>query len=221
MREAISQESVKVWSAECVVWSCEKENSRFNIQYSGFIYTLALFLFPLVFYSLAFGAEEAVHGGEWKEWLWKAVNFAILVFVLVKFLGKPLKAFLKQRTELIEKSLKEAKEAKELAEKALADIENKLSLKDREVEEILAQARQVAKKEQDALVLQGEHMKDKILEQAKNNINYELKLARDSIKAEVIEVSLELAEKKIKEKLSGDRQAQLLEESLVRIEGRN
>lgn len=185
------------------------------------LFSIVFALFPLVFSSLAFGAEEAVHGGEWKEWLWKVVNFAILVFVLVKFLGKPLKAFLKQRTELIEKTLKEAKEAKELAEKALADIENKLRLKDEEVAEILTQARQLAKKEHDALIHQGEHMKDKILEQAKNNIDYELKLARASIKAEAIEVSMELAEKKIKEKLSGDKQAQLLEESLVRIEGRN
>lgn len=190
-------------------------------QNSRFIYIFAFLVFPLVFSSLAFGAEEAAHGGEWKEWLWKIVNFSILVFILVKFLGKPLKTFLKQRTELIEKTLKEAKEAKELAETALVDIENKLKLKDKEVEEILAQARQSAKKERDALIQQGEHMKDKILEQAKNNIDYELKLARNSIKAEAIEVSMELAEKKIKEKLSGDKQAQLLEESLARIEGRN
>lgn len=191
------------------------------LRTSHLLFSIMFVIFTLVFSSLAFGADEAVHGGEWKEWLWKVVNFSILVFVLVKFMGKPLRAFLKQRTELIEKSLKEAKEAKELAGKALVDIENKLRLKDKEVEEILAQARLAAKKEHDALIQQGERMKDKILEQAKNNIDYELKLAKDSIKAEAIEIAVELAEKKIKEKLSGDKQVQLLEESLARIEGRN
>lgn len=192
-----------------------------GLRTSHFLFSIMFVIFTLVFSSLAFGADEAGHGGEWKEWLWKVVNFSILVFVLVKFMGKPLRAFLKQRTELIEKSLKEAKEAKELAGKALVDIENKLRLKDKEIEEILAQARLAAKKEHDALIQQGERMRDKILEQAKNNIDYELKLAKDSIKAEAIEVAVELAEKIIKEKLSGDKQVQLLEESLARIEGRN
>lgn len=171
--------------------------------------------------DVAFGAEGATHSAEWKEWLWKVLNFAVLVFVLVKFLGKPLKAFLRQRTELIEKTLKEAREARELAEQALAEVEGKLRLKDRELQDIMDQTGQSAKKEQALLISQGEHMKDKILEQAKNNIAHDLKLAKDALKAEAVELSLEFAEKKIKENLPPDRQLLLVEESLARMEARN
>jgi len=175
-----------------------------------------MFHFALV--AFAFGAEEAGHGGEWKEWLWKILNFAILVVILVKFTKKPLQEFLRKRTELIEKTLQEAKAARELAEKALAEVEERLKLKDREIEDILAHAQQSAKREKDLFVQQGEQMKEKILEQAKSNIDYEVRLAKDSIKAEAVEIALELAEKKLKGKLTTEEQIRLIEESLARME---
>lgn len=200
------------------------KSQRPNTASSVTLYALLLFTFYLLhftFVSLAFGAEEAAHGGEWKEWLWRILNFGILVFILVKFLGKPLKEFLRKRTELIEKTLKEAKEAKELAEKALAEVEERLKLKDKEIEEILTHSRLSAGKEQDLLIKQGEQMKEKILEQARNNIDYELRLARESIKAEAAEIAIGLAEKKLKEKLTKEEQSRLIEESLKRMETRN
>lgn len=181
----------------------------------------SVFIFLVSIADVASGTEGAAHADEWKEWLWKVLNFAVLVFILVKFLGKPLKAFLKQRTELIEKTLKEAKEARELAEQALAEIEGKLRLKDRELQDIMDQTEQAAKKEQELLIKQGEGMKDKILEQARNSLEYDLKLAKDAIKSKVIELSMELAEKELKEKLPTDRQLRLVEESLARMEARN
>lgn len=171
--------------------------------------------------GVAFGAEGAAHTAEWKGWLWKVINFVVLVFILVKFLGKPLKAFLRQRTELIESALKEAKEARALAEKALAEVEDKLRLKDRELQDIMTQTEQSAKKEHALLIKQGEHMRDKVLEQAKNNIAHDLKLAKDALKAEAIELSIELAEKELKKKLPPDRQLSFVEESLARMESKN
>ncbi|MGD0885053.1 MAG: F0F1 ATP synthase subunit B [Thermodesulfovibrionales bacterium] len=179
-------------------------------------------ILPLALVSLAFGAEESAHGGgEWKEWLWKILNFAILVFILVKFLQKPLKEFLRKRTELIEKTLKEAQEAKELAAKALAEVEGRLKLKDKEIEDILARAQRSATAEHDLLVQNGDQMREKIIEQARNNIEYELRLAKESIKAEAVQIAMELAEKKLKEQLTKDNQVKLIEESLNRLEGKN
>ena len=52
-----------------------------------------------------------------------------------------IKGFFRKRTELIEQSLKEAREAKELAQKALAEVEGRLKTIDKEVEEIIASAK--------------------------------------------------------------------------------
>ncbi len=73
--------------------------------------------------------------------MWKIINFLILVIVLFKFARKPLGDFLQKRTELIEKTLEEAKEAKEAALKALKEVEGRLKTKDAEIEAIVAAAK--------------------------------------------------------------------------------
>lgn len=168
-------------------------------------------------------AEEGggAHGaGSLMDWVWKLLNFGILVFVLVKFLHKPLREHLRQRRDLIEKSIGEAREAKELARKALAEVEERLRLKDREVEEIISSAKASGEREKVRLIEEGERMKTKILEQAKMNIDYEVKRARDAIKAEAVEAAMRMAEEKIKARMTEEEQEKLLQESLALLEGK-
>jgi F-type H+-transporting ATPase subunit b len=178
-------------------------------------------IFTFVFALIAFGAEEeAAHPSLFKEYFWKIINFAILAFILFKFGKKPLQSFLKQRTELIEKTLKEAKDAKEAAEKALKGVEERLKTKDKEVEEILSASKRSGEEARENLIQQSDKLREKILEQARVNIEYELKHAREAIKAEAVEIAIELAEKKLKEKLTKEEQKRLLEESLAKIGGK-
>jgi len=179
----------------------------------------------LIFASVAFASEGG--GGEehtsvLKAYLWPVINFLILIVVMVFFLRKmDIKGFFKKRTELIEQSLREAREAKELAQKALAEVEERLKVKDTEMEQILAGAKQSGENEKARLIEEGDKLKARILEQAKTNIDYEVKRAKESIKEEAVEIAMELAEKKLREKLSKEEQLKLLEESLAKIEGKN
>lgn len=185
------------------------------------IFTALLILISLMAWS-AFASEEAAaeHGSPVMDWVWKIVNFAILVFILVKFAGKPLKGFLQKRTELIEKTLQEAKEAKELATKSLREVQERLKGKDKEIEEIIAFSRASGEKEREALLREGERMGERVIEHAKANIEFELDKAKTAIRAEAVELAMELAEKKLGEKLTPDRQKKLLEESLAKLEGK-
>jgi F-type H+-transporting ATPase subunit b len=152
--------------------------------------------------------------------MWKIFNFVLLIVVLFKFAKKPLANFLQKRTELIEKTLNEAKEAKEAALKALHEVEGRLKTKDAEIEAILAAAKKSGEQERDRIIAESSRLKDKILEQAKTNIDFELKHAKEVIKAEAVELAMELAEKKLKEKLTKDEQERLLDDSLVQIGGK-
>src|SRR4030043_434981 len=128
---------------------------------------ISLFILSFAFAFVAFGSEEeAAHAPWWKDYIWKVINFGVLIIILVKFGKKPIQAMLKQRTEMIEKTLKEAK-------------------------------------------------------QAKANIAFELKYAKEAIKAEAAEIAIEMAEKKLKEKLTTEEQEKLLEESIAKIGGSN
>jgi F-type H+-transporting ATPase subunit b len=142
------------------------------------------------------------------------------VIILFKFGKKPLGDFLKKRTELIEKTLNEAKEAKEAALKALREAEGRLKTKDAEIEAILAAAKRSGEQERDRIIEEGGKLKEKILEQAKTNIDFELKHAKEAIKAEAVELAMELAEKKLKDKLTKEEQVKLLDESLAKIGGK-
>ncbi len=128
--------------------------------------------------------------------------------------------FFQKRTELIEKTLNEAKEAKAASLKALQEVETRLKAKDTEIEAILAASRKSGEQERDSIIVESDRLKAKIMEQAKTNIEYELKQAKEAIKAEAVELAMELAEKKLKEKLTKEEQEKLLEDSLTKIGGK-
>jgi F-type H+-transporting ATPase subunit b len=167
-------------------------------------------------------AEGAEHAPSWKAWVWPVINFAVLVALLVYMLKKfDIKAALKKRTELIEKSLKEAEEAKQLAQKALDEVRGRLKNTDKEMTEIIEATRKSGEKEKAALIAEGEKLKNIILQQAKTNIEFELQKARRAIKSEAALAALELAEKQIKEQLGKKEQLTLIDEYIKKIEVKN
>jgi F-type H+-transporting ATPase subunit b len=167
------------------------------------------------------GGEEA-HPSLLKTYAPAIFNFLILVALLVFMMKKmDIKGYFKKRTELIEQSLKEAREAKELAQKALAEVEERLKIKDKEIEEIVAAAKESGEREKIRLAEDGDKLSARILEQTQNNIAFEVKMAKEAIKREAVEIAMELAEKKLKEKLTKEEQVKLLEESIEKIEGKN
>lgn len=187
------------------------------------VFCISLFT---IHYSLSAFASGGGEGGHevslFKAYLWPVINFVILLAVLIFAVKKAdLKGFFKKRTELIEQSLKEAREAKELAQKALAEVEARLKLKDKEIEDIVSSAKESGDMEKIRLTEEGVKLSEKILQQAKVNIEFEVKRAKEEIKGEAVEIAIELAEKKLKEKLTRDEQLKLLEESLTKIEGKN
>ena len=196
---------------------------KFQISNSKFqIIGILFFVFNLVLVSAVFASS----GGEdihytWKDWFWPVVNFSILMFILIFFGKKPIGDYFKGRTELIEKSLKDSAEAKELAEKALKEVKARLDNTDAEIEQIIEAARKSGEKERESIIAEGEHLKEKILEQAKANIDFELQKAREMLKSEATLMALELAEKQIKEKLGQSEQETLIDDYIKRLEEKN
>ncbi len=167
------------------------------------------------------GGEHAEHVFTWRDWLWPVVNFAILVFILVYFGRKPFGEYFKNRTALIEKSLKEASEAKALAQKTLNEVRERLKNTGIEIDQIIEAARKSGEKEKEAIIAEGERMKAKILEQARASIDFELQKAKEKIKSDAALMALELAEKQIKEKLGQKEQEALIDEYIKRLEAKN
>ena len=178
------------------------------------------FWFSVVPVQAAFAAG-AEAGGQWKEWLWKIINFVILVGVLAYFAKKPLANFLKARTEAIQKGIEDARMAREAAEKALEEIEERLKLKDKELEEILRTAAKSGEAEREALLKEAERMGQKITEHTEAYVSFELKKAKDAIRKEAADLAVGLAGKKLQQKLTPEGQKQLLEDAVSQLEAKS
>ena len=193
----------------------------FNIADSGFQLAATLITASLLLPSFAFASGGQEITMSLMDWVWKIVNFGILVALLYVFGWKMIRTHLQQRRELIEKSIAESREAKELAARALAEVEERLKLKDKEVADIIAAAVEAGESEKKRLIEEGEKLKVRIVEQAKANIEFEVKKAKETIQAEAFEMSLRIAEEKITKRMTAAEQERLMKESIKLIEGKN
>ena len=142
---------------------------------------------------------------------WMLVSFSIVLFLLKKYAWKPILTMLKEREESIQSALDSAKSAKE--EMAALQANNESILKE-------------AKMERDKMLKEGREMKDAIIAEAKSKASKEaekhLAIARESIqnekmaavtelKNQVAKLSIEIAEKILREELSSaDKQKTLV-----------
>ena len=186
----------------------------------------AFYFFVFVFLSgvfsrAAFAAGAEPKTAEWKGWLWQLINFSILFIVLFVVLKKPARDYLKARTEAIKKGLDDARQARELAEAALKEVQERFSRKDAEIEAILRTAKQSGEAERETLLKEAERMNQKIAEHADTYISFELKKAKDAIRKEAVIVALELAEKKLEQKMTPEEQKKLIADAVSQLEAKS
>lgn len=142
--------------------------------------------------------------------VWMLVSFGILAFILIKFGWPMLLKSLQSREEAIANSLGEAAKAREEMKSLVAHneelmrqakIERDEMLRNARVagEEIVAKARAEATKEA-----------DRIVETARENINYERLKAMTELKNQIATLSIEIAEKLLRAELSDKPQADAL-----------
>ena len=150
--------------------------------------------------------------------VWMTFSFLILLFVLGKFAWKPVMKSLKDRETRIENALHSADKARE--EMLELKFSNEQLLKE-------------AKEERDAILRTAREIKEDILEDAKNkandeanriiqnakeSINFEKLAAIHELKNQIAILSIEIAEKIIKEELSkDDHQKRLIEKLLNEV----
>lgn len=110
------------------------------------------------------------------------VNFLIVLFVLKKFLYKPILTLLKNRKDTIEEGLKKAEEASVRLEEAIKEEKTILKIAQTQAKKVVEEARS------EALVLSRE-----MNENARKQTEKMIKDAQDQIRREAVEVERKLA----------------------------
>ncbi|MCP4460046.1 MAG: F0F1 ATP synthase subunit B [Cytophagales bacterium] len=136
---------------------------------------------------------------------WQAVVFLILLFVLRKFVWKPILGALKMREFQIEDALRAAEAAKDEMEQIKMDNDYLLYEARIERDQMLKDATTVANKIKDDAKAETSKISEKMITEAKSAIETEKKSAMVEIKETVSSLSLEIAEKILRENLKEDK----------------
>ena len=184
---------------------------------------LVLFLLLLVLsVGTAFAsAEGAEGGGSWSPWmlLWRVINTAALIGVLVYFLKKPMANFFSERHAQIQKDLEDAKEQRDRAERTIAEYEKKIGEMEQELDKMRDELRKAAGAESEKVVSNADRMAATMVESAKLAADQEVRKAKMILKNEAVGLAVELAESLIREKINEDDRKRIVEEYLVKVGG--
>jgi F-type H+-transporting ATPase subunit b len=178
-------------------------------------------IFILVLNSLGF-CSEAAHGEHelkrqlW-DFVWRIINFGILVFLLYKVGKKPFKEFLFSRKEKIETAIIEAENALKLAEDRKKEYEEKIKNLEKEKQNILEQFRKEGEIEKEKIIAQAEEKAKKIIAQAKVAAEQEIEKEKELIKLETVNKVVLLAEDIIKKNITKEDHNKIIKKSIERM----
>ncbi len=147
---------------------------------------------------------------------WMLVSFLIVFFLLKKFAWKPILNMLHEREDSIDQALKAADKAKEDMKKMQADNERILDEARTEREKIFREAQEVKDKIIGEAREQANKEKEKIMTDARSSIEAEKNAAIREIRDIAAELSVQIAEKLLRNELSNDQKQKDLIDKLVK-----
>ena len=142
--------------------------------------------------------------------VWMLVAFGILTFILLKFGWPMILKSLKSREEAIANSLNEAAKAREEMKNRVAHNEELLMQAKMERDQMLREARTAGDDIIEKARAKASEEADRIVENARENINYEKLKAMTELKNQIANLSIEIAEKLIRAELEDKTKADAL-----------
>src|SRR3989344_6053786 len=149
------------------------------------------------------------------------VNFLIILFILKKFLYKPVLDLLNKRKTTIKEGLRQAEEARLKLEKVI--IEEKQILKNAQLQarKILEDARQAAIDTGRQIEQDGKKQSEKMINDAKAQISREFQETEKRLAVNVSRIAVSYLQKSLEKFFSNKVQEKVMNEALKQIKKSN
>jgi F-type H+-transporting ATPase subunit b len=154
---------------------------------------------------------EEAHDEGWMPTIAKAVNFALLVGVLVYFLRAPLAAYLDSRIGKVREDLVTAAQTRETATRALAEIEAKLKALPAEIEGLRQRGAEDLIAERARIEEAAEAERQRLLEHTRREIDMRLRVARRELLELTANLAVGIASDRIKGSITPEDQARMVD----------
>jgi F-type H+-transporting ATPase subunit b len=124
------------------------------------------------------------------------INFAILLFLLQRFLYRPVLNMLAERRERIREGLAEAERVRAEAEEQRKKYEEELAQQRQESQERIQKAMQASEEAREEIIAEARKEAEQIKQRAREEIEYERRQALEQLRTQVADLSI-LAAKRI------------------------
>ncbi len=151
------------------------------------------------------------------SWIFKLINMILFISVLVYFLKGPLGSAFRDRRAAIQSQLVEAQERRTKADRLAQDIQARLDQIEGEVASILQRARQEGERQRAELLAAAEVESQKILANARNEVDMNLKAARLALSAHARHLATQRAEQLLREAMTDSDRRRLFDESVQQV----
>ena len=181
---------------------------------------LLIFVFVVLCASLAHasgGEGGGIPKEKWMDLLWRTLNFAGLLTILILALKKPIANGLNSRRQAIAETFEDLDAQKAEAERIYKGYEDKLSKIDEEVESIISSAVKQGETEKERIIEEANRAAGDIQRQAEMAIQHEITEARLRLRSEIAEQAVEMAAELIKKNLKDSDQNKMVEDYLEKV----
>lgn len=181
------------------------------------------------FILVAYAAETAIEAAQadpgiigllglnWKLLLAQLFNFAIVLFILWKWVFGPLGKKLEERSSKIEKSLKQTEEIQAKFEEAELNKAQAMEKARSEADAVIARAQASAEEVKSGIITEAKLSAERLLEQAKKEMGSEKEKLMAEVREEAANMVVLATERIIRQKLDPKADEQLIKESLKNI----
>jgi F-type H+-transporting ATPase subunit b len=145
------------------------------------------------------------------------INFAIVLFILWKWVFTPVAKKLQERTDRIEKAMADANSTEKEKQEFAVWKQQEMSKARQEASSIVTAAQSDANKAKDDILHQTKDEQQKLIDQAKKQIEQEKNSQLQSAKAELADLITNATEKILRQKLDPKKDGELIKESLTNI----
>lgn len=146
------------------------------------------------------------------EIVFQIINFLLLLYLLNRFLTKPLSEFLENRKQTIKKNLEKAENNRQEADQILAEQKEMLKQAHQDSKEIRQKAEAAAKEELDGVLDKAKEESKSMIDAAKKEIELDYKRAAQSLKDMTATLSVKISEKILQKEISASDNAQIIED---------
>lgn len=164
------------------------------------------------------GGHGEAEGPNWLDFGWRIVNFLVILGFLWWMLAPKARAFFSGRRAGIKESLSEATKAKEEAEKKFAEYSAKIGKATEEIDGIIQMIKAQGAVEKEKIVADSRKAAEKIKEDTQARMEQEFKKARNDLRLEAVQLSVQMAEEILKRNITAEDHENIVRDYLDKVE---